>query len=277
MFGAVGPYSSAFSRAVAPHAELLGCVIRRPVGTGISYWLRHGWVVSERAGFACPLWAVGAYGEAPLYEKITKRGADLIVSCGFGRRLPAALAAGATRLGAVNLHPALLPRDRGPSPLFWCFRRSDAESGVSLHLLSEALDAGNVLAQRSVPVPRGVGGAEFFGELGRMAGELLLSALATGFGAGEAQGNELGEWARRPKHPDFEIVPSDWTAERLWHFVRGARFFGAFWAKLAGDIYYFEDALEPIVGLQVPGDFVIMTNEMLLRVSDGALRLRLRS
>src|ERR1039458_1241614 len=133
MFGAVGVYSAAFSRAIAANTELLGCIIARPVGEGFAYWFRHQWVTQEQPSFACPVWAVAAYNEPRLYDKLHKRAPDLVVSCGFPRRLPAALAQAAARCGAVNLHPALLPLDRGPQPLFWCFRRVDADSGVTLH------------------------------------------------------------------------------------------------------------------------------------------------
>lgn len=278
MLGAPGVYSSAFSRAVMPHAELTGCVIRRPVGEGFGYWFRHQWIRQEQPGFACPVWAVAAYGEAPLYEKIRdKHAPDLIVSCGFPRRVLAADAQEAARYGAVNLHPALLPLDRGPQPLFWCFKRGDAETGVTLHVLAPELDQGDVMARRHTKVERGGGGAELFARLGTLAGELLVAQLPqlvsppwplTPQGASH-------EWARKPTRDDWEITPAEWTAEKLWHFVRGARAFGTPWACLADDMYYFDDALAAHPGMQVPGDFILMGNEMLVRVSDGAVRLRL--
>jgi methionyl-tRNA formyltransferase len=53
---------------------------------------------------------------------------------------------------ALNLHPSLLPRNRGPSPIFWSIRRGDAEAGVSAHALSERVDDGPICMQRRVPI-----------------------------------------------------------------------------------------------------------------------------
>src|SRR6476469_2422492 len=50
---------------------------------------------------------------------------DLIICGGMPWRLPADVLA-LPRLGAINMHPALLPRHRGPSPLEWVFRMDDA-------------------------------------------------------------------------------------------------------------------------------------------------------
>jgi methionyl-tRNA formyltransferase len=246
--------------------------VRRPIGEGFAYWFRHRTIKRAHAGFACPLWAVGAFAEPPLYEKLRKLAPDLIVTCGFPRRLPAALAHAAARYGAVNLHPALLPMDRGPQPLFWCFRRGDAETGVTLHALSDGLDEGDIIAQRRIPVPRGIGGAELSADLGKLAGELLIDQLPPRSGVPQGESND---WARKPTHADWEIKPDDWRAEHLWHFVRGARMWGSPWARLADEIYYFDDALAVHTGMQVPGEFVVVGRELLLRVQDGAVRLRL--
>ena len=279
MFGAIGVYSSAFSRAVAAHSELLGCVVRRPLGEGFAYWFRHQWIKQEQPSFACPLWAVAAYNEAPLYKKIHKLAPELVVSCGFPRRLPAVLAQQAASYGAVNLHPALLPMDRGPQPLFWSFRRGDRETGVSLQVLAPALDEGDVIAQQRIAVDRGIGGAELFARLGTLAGELLVAQmprLLTRQWAAQPQGAS-NAWARKPAHADWEIKPEEWSAQDLWHFVRGARAFGTAWARLADEVYYFDDAPAAHPGVHVPGVFVVMGNEMLVRVRDGGVRLRLVS
>ncbi|MCD6058410.1 MAG: methionyl-tRNA formyltransferase, partial [Thermomicrobiales bacterium] len=51
---------------------------------------------------------------------------DLIVSGGFPWRIPSEVLA-LPRLGAINMHPALLPRYRGPAAIEWALRNGDAE------------------------------------------------------------------------------------------------------------------------------------------------------
>lgn len=49
---------------------------------------------------------------------------DLIISAGFRWHIPQDTLA-VPRMGAINLHPSLLPRHRGPHPLEWTFRAGD--------------------------------------------------------------------------------------------------------------------------------------------------------
>src|SRR5262249_5030407 len=52
----------------------------------------------------------------------------------------------------LNLHFSLLPRHRGAAPIAWAILSGDAEAGATLHHMEEAIDAGDVLAQRAVPI-----------------------------------------------------------------------------------------------------------------------------
>lgn len=76
---------------------------------------------------------------------------DLIVSGGFAWLIPKEVTA-IPRLGAINIHPALLPRHRGPAALEWTFRSGDSETGFTIHRTSDEFDAGAILAQVRVPV-----------------------------------------------------------------------------------------------------------------------------
>jgi methionyl-tRNA formyltransferase len=76
---------------------------------------------------------------------------DLIVSGGFPWRIPSEVLA-LPRLGAINMHPALLPRYRGPAAIEWAPRNGDAELGFTVHRLSPDFDTGPILAQTRIPI-----------------------------------------------------------------------------------------------------------------------------
>ncbi len=59
------------------------------------------------------------------------------------------------RLGCLNIHPALLPRNRGLFPYFWAMANGDAQSGVTLHWVDEKFDTGDFLLQEVVPIEPG--------------------------------------------------------------------------------------------------------------------------
>jgi methionyl-tRNA formyltransferase len=76
---------------------------------------------------------------------------DLVLCFGFPWLIPPdALAV--PRLGVVNMHPALLPRHRGPIPTSWAVRAGDETYGVTWHWMDAEFDTGNILAQAPVPM-----------------------------------------------------------------------------------------------------------------------------
>ena len=58
----------------------------------------------------------------------------------------------AARLGAINIHSALLPCNRGCNPIQWAIINGQTESGVTLHEITSGIDEGPIIDQRSVPI-----------------------------------------------------------------------------------------------------------------------------
>ena len=49
----------------------------------------------------------------------------------------------------INLHPSLLPWNRGASPNFWSFIK-DTPKGITIHLIDKGIDTGNILLQKEI-------------------------------------------------------------------------------------------------------------------------------
>src|SRR5215213_94681 len=62
---------------------------------------------------------------------------DLVICFGFPWLIPPEALA-IPPLGAINLHPSLLPRHRGPIPTAWAVRAGDATFGVTWHRMDPA-------------------------------------------------------------------------------------------------------------------------------------------
>ena len=71
---------------------------------------------------------------------------DLIVSCIFPQILKAAILR-TPRLAAINCHPSLLPRYAGPQPEFWMLKNGESVAGITVHMMTEGIDAGDIIAQ----------------------------------------------------------------------------------------------------------------------------------
>ena len=74
--------------------------------------------------------------------------------------------------GIINLHPSLLPRYRGPSPI-----ESAIATGISIMQLSAAMDAGPVYAQLTHPLRGDEQQLELYNTLGRLGSEALVQLL----------------------------------------------------------------------------------------------------
>jgi methionyl-tRNA formyltransferase len=92
-----------------------------------------------------------ARGKRSLEPLIGALEPDLILCWGFPWLIPPAVLA-IPRLGAVNLHPAMLPRHRGPIPMAWAVRSGDGRFGVTWHRMDDHFDTGPILAQAPVPM-----------------------------------------------------------------------------------------------------------------------------
>jgi methionyl-tRNA formyltransferase len=127
------------------------------------------------------------------------------------------------RLGALNVHPSLLPRGRGPEPLFWAFKRGEHETGTTVHLMDDGLDTGPILRQERLPIPDGIDGAELERRLAVLGGRLLVEAIA-GLVAGtispSPQADASATAAPFPTDEDL-IVTTHQPAARAFNLIRG--------------------------------------------------------
>jgi methionyl-tRNA formyltransferase len=162
-------------------------------------------------------------GEARLRRAIDRLRPDLLCVATFPSLLPPDLLATAPH-GAIGLHPSLLPRHRGPSPLFWTYFAGDAETGVTVFRLDAGEDTGDLIGQQSLPVARGRPAAELYAEMAAAGARLLEEAIdsisrgtAVGIPQEAAAATREPSPARAPWAIDFET----WSGERVWHFLHG--------------------------------------------------------
>ena len=103
--------------------------------------------------------------------------ADCAVVVAYGKMIPPDALTFA-RLGTLNIHPSLLPRWRGPSPIQSAILHGDAESGVSIMVLDAQMDHGPLLAQQVVAFhERFLHYPELHDALAELGAALLLRVL----------------------------------------------------------------------------------------------------
>jgi methionyl-tRNA formyltransferase len=101
---------------------------------------------------------------------------DLIAVAAYGQILRRAVL-DLPRFGCLNVHPSLLPKLRGASPIQTAIRQGHAETGVTIMLMNARMDAGPILAQVSAPIEPRDTAASLGDRLARVGATLLVDTI----------------------------------------------------------------------------------------------------
>ncbi|WP_184840527.1 methionyl-tRNA formyltransferase [Allocatelliglobosispora scoriae] len=126
------------------------------------------------------------------------------------------------RLGTLNVHDSLLPKYAGFSPLIWALINGESEVGVTAHMMSDVLDAGDVVLQRSVPVGDRDTTADLFHKTLELFGPITvdgLAEIASGRTDWTAQDRSQASFFHKRADEDSRIDWT-WTAQELDRLVR---------------------------------------------------------
>ena len=227
-FGTPSQFSTLALERLAARWKIVAIILPPSGGLRQSVLQKIGWqqpsaierIARERQ---IPLVRWLADRDGPAFELLRRTRPDLVCVASFPKLIPSNLV-GDAPLGAINLHPSLLPRHRGPLPLFWTYYNDDRLAGVTVHRLTERYDAGDIVMQHGFPLPRGYPVTNLDHDVA-VHGARLLDAAVDALAARSAQRIRQDEQAvtlaprigRRSPMVDFE----HWDVERVWHFLAG--------------------------------------------------------
>ncbi len=193
LFGSGGFAVPSF-RAIAmdPRFTIVAVVTAPPRAAGRSGALTPTPVDSWASGAGLRVEHATKVRDAVEIERIKAIGADGALLADFGQIIPAALLDHYPR-GIVNLHPSLLPRHRGASPIPATILAGDRETGVSTIVMDQGVDTGPIIAVQHLRPRPTVTSAELEAELAELAAVGVADTLATWL---------LGSEAARPQGAD---------------------------------------------------------------------------
>lgn len=135
---------------------------------------------------APPLKAAALEAGVPVlqYDRVSREGLrdiealapDIVVTAAFGQILSEDFLA-IPKFGVLNVHASLLPKYRGASPIQQAVIDGESETGVTIMRTVKAVDAGDILLQRSVAVGKKETAGELFARLALLGGELIVEAI----------------------------------------------------------------------------------------------------
>src|SRR5262245_41035128 len=161
--------SGAVLEAIAARPGGLAALVLAPYASGLGGPDLRG--AAEQVG--ARVIGTGPDLRAPaLRDALVDLAPDVIVVGSFDRKIPRELRRLARR-AALNGHRSLLPAYRGACPEFWAIANGEAETGVTVHVLSSRFDEGPIVVQERVPIAA----RETFGTLRRKLGPAAARVL----------------------------------------------------------------------------------------------------
>ena len=109
-------------------------------------------------------------------EKIRELKPDLIILIAYGKILPQAVLE-LPRFGAINIHPSLLPKFRGPSPIQNTLLNGEKTTGTTIMKMDPGIDTGDMLAQEKTNIDTDDTYVELEQKLLNLSAKLLLNIL----------------------------------------------------------------------------------------------------
>jgi len=221
-----------------------------------------------------PLISFDSIHDQKTLDRVASLKADILLVACFPMILTRAWLTMARQM-CVNVHPSILPSYRGPTPLFWQFREGEPETGVTLHIIEEHLDAGDIVAQSVLPLPVGARFSEVNGALAERGAALvvdMLGRMSAGVKVPRTHQDEvLASYQPFPKERDFRF-DTHFTAERAFRFMRGTEQWGVPFEVDVGDaVLVLEHVLDYHDDARMAVPYEIDGDRVRIRFSEGVL------
>ena len=206
---------------------------------------------------------------------------DMIVTAAYGKILPKKIL-DIPALGCLNVHASLLPLYRGAAPVQWSIINGDKETGITIMMMDEGLDTGDILVQQPIPVSENIDASALTEKLSQLGASMLPRAIED-FTSGNIvpypQNNEKAVYVGML---DRQAGKIDWskTAREIHNLIRGTYSWPGAWTGCGGkklkihrsQISYDKGLIEAARDLE-PGTICACGEILSVATGDGVIEL----
>lgn len=149
----------------------------------------------------------------------------------FPWKIPSEVLA-APKFGFINFHPGLMPLYKGADPIYWQIRNREQFGGITVHRMTEELDAGPIILEHKIPIIPGETYGIHHVRLGVAAADIVLKVAAE-VQSGTFTQQDTGQPSPYFKKPTKQQVSINWeqhTAQEIEALVNATnpKYNGAF-------------------------------------------------
>ncbi len=222
-----------------------------------------------------------------IIEQIKSHQAEVGVVVAYGKIIPLKLIQ-IFPSGIINIHPSLLPRWRGASPIQSALLAGDKVTGVSIMLLDEKLDHGPILTQRQIFIDRNDYASTLTTKLFDLGAHLLVNILPL-YLKGEikprAQDERLATFCQKISKSDAEINWHD-PAEKIMRQIKAYDIWPVAWTRYSSTSPFYKKGQDNILKIYradiadspplTPGYFQLNHHDKTLLIGTGTAPLSIQ-
>lgn len=212
-------------------------------------------------------------GNEEIENSLRSQGADLGVVVAYGNIIPKNILDIFPR-GMINLHPSLLPKYRGPTPVQSAIANGDENTAITIMLLDEEMDSGPILHQESFPLPPDKYFPEINDEIFNKGADILANVIQR-YLEGQInlkeQDHAQATVCRKLKHEDAKI---SWQhpAQQIYNFIRAYSHEPGTWTVWKGKKIFITKA-HPTPENNVLGKVYLNNGDICVATSSGSLTI----
>lgn len=181
-----------------------------------------------------------------------------------------------SKLGSFNIHGSLLPKYRGAAPIQWAIIRGERTTGVTSFLLTDVVDTGNIIGQRSFAIESNWTAGDLHDAMMPYAAELSVETckqLIQGNVTPISQNDEDASSAPKLFRENTQI---DWnqTTVEVSNFVRGLSPYPIAWTQFEGETMKVHSVkqFEGSINLS-PHEYKMIDANFFVGCSDGVISI----
>jgi methionyl-tRNA formyltransferase len=211
----------------------------------------------------------------PIFSTAPTHG-DLFAIASYGSILPME-AVQAPKFGTLNVHPSLLPKYRGASPIQTAILNGDSKTGVTIMLTDKKMDHGPILAQSEYSIDPNDTFTSLQDHLARLGGSLLAETIPVWIKGDinpKEQDHIKATYTKKLKRDDGRI---NWTvsAKHIERLVRAFSPWPSAWTKLGSRLIKITSAYAPAESVKnlEPGEIELISSSLFIGCGNGVLQI----